>query len=113
VLGLGVRVLCIQSHLGGIEAFLLKVMRASAFKVVVLIDSVPLVAVHVMGMLSLVVVFLLGTLHLGINTSLGEVTSLSLRGATNHIFPFVVLVLLQRDLRWFPVVIIALVDMVG
>jgi hypothetical protein len=28
-------------------------------------------------------------------------------------FPFVVLVLLQRDMRWFPVVVIALIDMVG
>jgi hypothetical protein len=36
-----------------------------------------------------------GVLHLVINTSLGEVTVLSLRGATNHCLSFVVLVLLQ------------------
>jgi hypothetical protein len=32
-----------------------------------------------------------------INTSLGEVASLSLRGAADHVFPFAVLVLLQQD----------------
>jgi hypothetical protein len=30
-----------------------------------------------------------------------------LRGTTDHVFPFVVLVLLQRDVRWFLVVVIA------
>jgi hypothetical protein len=44
--------------------------------------------------LSLVVLSLLDVLHLVINTSLGEVATLSLRGVTNHAFPFVVLVLL-------------------
>jgi hypothetical protein len=45
--------------------------------------------------LSLVVLSLLDVLHLVINTSLGEVVALSLRGATDHAFLFVVLVLLQ------------------
>jgi hypothetical protein len=60
---------------------------------------VPLIMVHVMGMLSLAVVCLLDVLHLVINTSFGEVLALSLRGVTGHVFPFVVLVLLQRDMR--------------
>jgi hypothetical protein len=42
-----------------------------------------------------VVLSLLDVLHLVINTSLGEVAVLSLRGATDHRFSFVVLVLLQ------------------
>jgi hypothetical protein len=99
VLCLGVMVLCIRSHLGGIGAFLPKVLRVSAFGVVVMIGLVPLVVVHVMGMLSLAVVCLLDVLHTVINTSLGEVATLSLRGATDHVFPFVVLVLFQRDVR--------------
>jgi hypothetical protein len=99
VLGLGVRVLCIRSHRGGIGAFLPEVLNVSTFGVVVLIGLVHLVMVYVMGMLSLAVVCLLDVLHLVINTSLGEVATLSLRGATDHSFPFVVLVLLQRDVR--------------
>jgi hypothetical protein len=95
VLCLGVRVFCIRSHLGEIRAFLPEVLRVSAFGVVVMIGLVPLVVVHVMGMLSLAVVCLLDVLHLVINTSLGEVAALSLRGTTDHVFPFVVLVLLQ------------------
>jgi hypothetical protein len=109
VLCLGVRVLCIRSHLGGIGAFLPVVLRVSAFGVVVMIGLVPFVMVHVMGMLSLAVVCLLDVLHLVINMSLGEVTTLSLRGATYHVFPFVVFVLLQRNVRLFPMVVIALI----
>jgi hypothetical protein len=44
---------------------------------------------------SVVVLSLLGGLHLVINTSLGEVSALSLRGATDHAFLSVVLILLQ------------------
>jgi hypothetical protein len=99
VLCLGVTMLCIRSHLGGIGAFLPEVLRVSAFGVVVLIGLVPLVVVQVIGVLSLVVVCLLDVLHLVINTSLGEVAALSPRGATDHVFLFVVLVLLQRDVR--------------
>jgi hypothetical protein len=95
VLCLGVRVLCIRSHLGEIGAFLPEVLRVSAFGVVVMIGLVPLVMVHVMGMLSLAVVCLLDVLHLVINTSLGEVAALSLRGTADHVFSFMVLVLLQ------------------
>jgi hypothetical protein len=95
VLCLGVRELCIRSHLGEIGAFLPEVLRVSAFGVVVMIGLVPLVMVHVMGMLSLAVVCLLDVLHLVINTSLGEVAALSLRGTADHVFSFMVLVLLQ------------------
>jgi hypothetical protein len=60
-----------------------------------LVGSVPLVMVQIVGALSLVVLCLLDGLHLVINTSLGEVAVLSLRGATDHIFLFMVIVLLQ------------------
>jgi hypothetical protein len=93
------RVLCIRSHLRGIGAFLPEMLRVSAFGVMVMIGLVPLVVAQVMGMFSLAVVCLLDILDLVNNTSLGEVTTLSLRGATDHVFPFVVLVLLQRDVR--------------
>jgi hypothetical protein len=64
------------------------------FEVVMLVVSVPLVMMQGVGALSLVVLGFLDVLHLVINTSLGEVTALSLRGATDHAFLFVVLVLL-------------------
>jgi hypothetical protein len=51
--------------------------------------------VLVVGLESLQVVSLLDVLHLMINTSLGGVAALSLRGATDHAFPIVVVVLLQ------------------
>jgi hypothetical protein len=54
-----------------------------------------LVVEQVVGTLSQVVLSLLDVLHLVINLSLGEVAILSLRGATDHTFLFVVLVLLQ------------------
>jgi hypothetical protein len=50
----------------------------------VLVVLVPLVMIQVVGAFSLVVLGLLDVLHLVINTSLGEVTALSLRGATDH-----------------------------
>jgi hypothetical protein len=60
-----------------------------------LVFSVPFVMVQMVDTLSLVVLSLLDVLHLVINTSLGEVADLSLRGATDHVFFFMVLVLLQ------------------
>jgi hypothetical protein len=53
------------------------------------------VVVLVVGLESLQVVSLLDVFHLVINTSLGEVTALSLGGATDHTLPIVVVVLLQ------------------
>jgi hypothetical protein len=66
--------------------------------VFVLVRSLSLfqvVVVLVVGLESLQVVSLLDVLHLVINTSLGEVTTLSLKGAMDHGFPIMVVVLLQ------------------
>jgi hypothetical protein len=60
-----------------------------------LVVSVHLVMVQMVDTFSVVVLSLLGGLHLVINTSLGEVSALSLRGATDHAFLSVVLILLQ------------------
>ena len=62
---------------------------------VMLEGSARLVVEQVVGALSLVVLSLLDVLHLVINTSLGEVAALSLRGVMDHVFPFMVLVLPQ------------------
>jgi hypothetical protein len=51
------------------------------------------VVVLVVGLESLQVVSLLDVLHLVINTSLGEVAALSLRGAIDHAFPIMIVVL--------------------
>jgi hypothetical protein len=59
-----------------------------------LVVSVPLVMMQVVGALRLVVLCVLDVLHLVINTILGEVAALILRGATDHAFPIVVVVLL-------------------
>jgi hypothetical protein len=53
------------------------------------------VVVLVVGLESLQVVSLLDVLHLVINTSFGEVVALSLRGAMDHAFRIMVVVLLQ------------------
>jgi hypothetical protein len=64
--------------------------------VAMILEDLVLSAVEQMvGTLSLVVLSLLDVLHLVLNTSLGEVAVLSLRGATDHAFSFVILVLLQ------------------
>jgi hypothetical protein len=63
--------------------------------VVMLEGSVLLVVEQMVSTSSLVVLSLLNVIHLVINTSLGEVAVLSLRGATDHCLSFVVLVLLQ------------------
>jgi hypothetical protein len=73
-----------------------------------LVVSVPLVMVQMVDTLSQVMLSLLDVLHLVINTSLGEVATLSLRGATNHAFLFVVLVLLQWDRSGLLMVVLGL-----
>jgi hypothetical protein len=70
-------------------------LGSTVSEVVMLVVSVPLVMVQIVATSSLVVLNLLDVLHLVINTSLGEVAALSLRGATDHAFLFVVLLLLQ------------------
>jgi hypothetical protein len=68
----------------------------SLVSVAVMLEGSTLSVVEQMvGTLSLVVLSLLDVLHLVINTSLGEVATLSLRGATEHGLSFVVLMLLQ------------------
>jgi hypothetical protein len=54
---------------------------------------------YLVVVLSLVVLRLLDALHLVVDTSSGEVAALGLKESTNHVFSFVVLVLLQRDVR--------------
>jgi hypothetical protein len=59
-----------------------------------MVVSVPLVVMLVVGVVCLVVLSLLDALLLVLNTSLGEVAVLSLRGATDHDLSFMDLVLL-------------------
>jgi hypothetical protein len=76
-----------------------------------LVVSVSLVMVQMVGILSPVVLSLLDVLHLVINTSLGEVTVLSLRSATDHAFLFVVVVPLQWDRSGLPMVVPGFIGM--
>jgi hypothetical protein len=72
-----------------------RVLENLALVAVMLEGSGLSVVEQMVGTLSLVALSLLGILHLMINTNLGEVAALSLRGATDHGLSFVVLVLLQ------------------
>jgi hypothetical protein len=56
----------------------------------------------------MVVLSLLDVLHLVINKSLGEVAVLSLKRATDHAFPFMVIVPLQWDRSGLPMVVLGL-----
>jgi hypothetical protein len=72
-----------------------RVLESLVF-VAVMLEGLALSIVELMvGTLSLVALSLLDVLHLVINTSLREVAILSLRGATDHGFSFMVLILLQ------------------
>jgi hypothetical protein len=72
-----------------------RVLESLVSVVVMLKRSVLSVVEQMVGTLSLVVLSLLDVLHLVSNTSLGEVAVLSLRGATDHRFSFMVLILFQ------------------
>jgi hypothetical protein len=72
-----------------------RVLESLVSVVVMLEGSTLSIVEQMVGTLSLVVLSLLDVLHLVINTSLGEVIALSLRGATDHGLSFVVLILLQ------------------
>jgi hypothetical protein len=76
---------------------------------------VPEVVVLVVGLESLQEVSLLGALPLVLNTGMGGVVVLSWRGGTVHIFPFLVLVLLQleRDGSVMVVTVVVFVVVVG
>jgi hypothetical protein len=65
------------------------------FMLVMMLGSVPSVVVLVVCAVSLVVLSLLVVLLFVVNTSLGEVTTLSWRGSTVHGLPFMAFVLLQ------------------
>jgi hypothetical protein len=75
--------------------------------------SVLSVVEQMVSTLSLVVLSLLDVLHLMINTSLGEVAVLSLRGATDHGLSFMLLVLLQLDGSDFPMVVPGFIGLTG
>jgi hypothetical protein len=76
------------------------------FEVAIQVVSVLVVVPLVVGMVSLVVLSLLGVLHLVLNTRVEKVVALSLRGATVHGLPFVAFTVLQQDRGvpswWFP-----------
>jgi hypothetical protein len=72
-----------------------RVQDSSGSRAMMLEGLACLVVEQVVGTLSQVVLSLLDIFHLVINTSLGEVATLSIRGAMNHGLSFVVIVLLQ------------------
>jgi hypothetical protein len=72
-----------------------RVLESLVSMAVILEGSILLVVEQMVSTLVLVVLSLLDVLHLVINTSLGEIAVLSLRGATYHGVSFVVLILLQ------------------
>jgi hypothetical protein len=78
-----------------------------------MLSSAPLVVVQVFGMVSLVVFSKLGVLHLMLNTMVGGVVDLSLKGATVHGLPFMAFVLLQRDRGGSLVVVFVVVALIG
>jgi hypothetical protein len=71
-----------------------RVLESLGSLVVMLEGSVLSVVEQMVSTLGLVVLNLLDVLHLVINTSVGEVAVLSLRGAMDHGLSFVVLTLL-------------------
>jgi hypothetical protein len=71
-----------------------RVLESLVSLVVMLEGLVLSVVEQILSILSVVVLSLLDVLYLMINTSLGDVAVLSLRGATDHGLSFVVLVLL-------------------
>jgi hypothetical protein len=76
--------------------------------------SLVLVAVVLVdGMESLQVVSLLDVLYLVLNTRVGGVVVLRLRGGMVHGLPFVVFILLQLDMGGFLVVVLVVVALIG
>jgi hypothetical protein len=99
--------LVLNTGMGGVVAWSWKGGTVHGF------ISAVLVRLWLMGggsliRVTMVVLSLLDVLHLVINTSLGEVAVLSLRGATDHCLPFVVLVLLLWDRSGLPMVVLGL-----
>jgi hypothetical protein len=91
---LGTLLLVLNTGMGGVVAWSWKGGTVHGFLFVVLV-LLWLVRDGSLIMVTMVVLSLLDVLHLVINTSLGEVAVLSLRRATDHAFPFVVVVSFQ------------------
>jgi hypothetical protein len=104
---LGALPLVLNTGMGGVVAWSWKGGTVHGFLFVVLV-LLWLVRGGSLIMVTMMVLSLLDVLHLVINTSLGEVTVLSLRRATDHAFPFVVVVLLQWDRSGLPMVVLGL-----
>jgi hypothetical protein len=99
--------LVLNTGMGGVVAWSWKGGTVHGFFFVVLV-LLCLVRGGSLIMVTMVVLNLLDILHLVINTSLGEVAVLSLRRATDHVFPFVVVVPLQWDRSGLPLVVLGL-----
>jgi hypothetical protein len=119
VILLGALPLVLNTGMGGVVAWSWKGGTVHSFLFVVLV-LLWLVRGGSLIMVTMVVLSLLDVLHLVINTSLGEVTVLSLRRATDHAFPFVVVVPLRWDRSGLPMVVLGftgwiavLIGMVG
>jgi hypothetical protein len=104
--------LVLNTGMGGVVAWSWKGGTVHGFLFVVLV-LLWLVRGGSRIRVTMVVLSLLDVLHLVINTSLGEVTVLSLRRATDHAFPFVVIVPLQWDRSGLPMVVLGLTGWVA
>jgi hypothetical protein len=116
---LDVLLLVLNTGMGGVVAWSWRGGTVHDFLFVVLV-LLWLVRGGSLITVTMVVLSLLDVLHLVINTSLGEVTVLSLRRATDHAFPFVVVVPLQWGRSGLPTVdlgltgwIVVFIGMVG
>jgi hypothetical protein len=104
---LGALPLVLNTGMGGVIAWRWKGGTIHDFLFVVLV-LLWLVRGGSLIMVTMVVLCLLEVLHLVINTSLGEVAVLSLRRATDHAFPFVVVVPFQWDRSGLLMVVLGL-----
>jgi hypothetical protein len=104
---LGALPLVLNTGMGGVVSLSWKGGTVHGFLFVVLV-LLWLVRGGSLIMVTMVVLSLLDILHLVINTSLGEVAVLSLRRATDHAFPFVVVVPLQWYRSGHPMVVLGL-----
>jgi hypothetical protein len=99
--------LVLNTGMGGVVVWSWKGGTIHSFLFVVLV-LLWLVRGGSLIMVTMVVLSLLNVFYLVINTSLGEVAVLSLRRATDHAFPFLVVVPLQWDRGGLPMVVLGL-----
>jgi hypothetical protein len=104
---LGALPLVHNTGMGGVVAWSWKGGTVHVFLFVVLV-LLWLVRGGSLIKVTMVVLSLLNVLHLVINTSLGQVAVLSLRRATDHAFPFVLVVPFQWDSSGLPMVVLGL-----